>query len=185
MQLERPKTQASLALSGAASISSAGASSLDGSKLNALVARRSALRSQLASVEQQLAVLPPSSAASAPRAQGADSARGNVSLRLTGPLPDPITKHQTPPRDASALAKQTVQLEPKRSAGFVAAASSRAEESLPGAMLPGRYAFWPKRLPSGASRQSRATKGSSGSLSARGVAATAAPAVPQPLLAPL
>ena len=112
MQLERPKTQASLALSGAASISSAGASSLDGSKL-------------------------------------------------------------------------TVQLEPKRSAGFVAAASSRAEESLPGAMLPGRYAFWPKRLPSGASRQSRATKGSSGSLSARGVAATAAPAVPQPLLAPL
>ena len=31
---------------------------------------------------------------------------------------------------------------------------SGGEDSLPGAMQPGRYAFWPKRLPGAASRRS-------------------------------
>lgn len=132
----RPKTGASLSFSSAASVSAA--SSLSGGALDALVARRSQLRSQLAAVERELAVCPPRSSAPSTPLQPYSSLR---------PIDKgmPPSLQPVPPRDSGAK-----QLSSKHTA---ASTFSGAEDSLPGAMQAGRYAFWPKRLPGAQSRQ--------------------------------
>ena len=175
--MERPRTSASVNLSAVDSLSSAGSASLTGSQLNVLVARRSALRSQLAVVEQQLAACPPSTA-SGGGGGVAQPAGATRSLR-SGPLRAPITVLQTPARDKSSGATQLKQaIEAKRPAHAVPAVAA-VEESLPGAMRPGRYAFWPKRLPASRPRGGGAAaggvvSGGVGSMPARGPAAMAA-----------
>ena len=132
---------------------SAASSSLNGSELNALVARRAALRSQLAPVEQQLAALP-STCASSTYSTGSPRVGGGVPPRhvAAGPLPPPITMYQTSARSAAPAAKSAVTraLESKRGGG------GGVEARLPAAMQPGNYAFWPKRLPGAASSSRRA-----------------------------
>ena len=135
---------------------SAASSSLNGSELNALVARRAALRSQLATVEQQLAALP-STCASSTYSTGSPRVGGGVPPRhvAAGPLPPPITMYQTSARSAAPAAKSAVTraLESKRGGS---GGGGGVEARLPAAMQPGNYAFWPKRLPGAASSSRRA-----------------------------
>lgn len=147
--MDRPRTGSSVAYSEIGSISSA-SQSCTGSQLNALVARRGALRAQLAAVEHQLTAMPPSTAASSldgGRPRSVTAGR----LGATGPMPAPITIHQTPAREATTGTMQVRAAHEKRPAvGYAPPASGTAEDALPGAMRPGRYAFWPKRLPGAA-----------------------------------
>ena len=130
---------------------SAASSSLNGSELNALVARRAALRSQLATVEQQLAALP-STCASSTYSTGSPRVGGGIPPRhvAAGPLPPPITMYQTSARSAAPAAKSAVTraLESKRGGS---GGGGGVEARLPAAMQPGNYAFWPKHLPGAAS----------------------------------
>lgn len=146
-----------MALSSIAS-QSAASSSLDGSQLNALVARRAALRSQLVIVENQLATIPSTAASSSVSvSQAAPSGGGRLHAGRSGPLAAPITSHQHPPRGPGAA--QAISMANAKGAAAAPAMSAmiRTEESLPGAMRPGRYAFWPKRLPGAQSRRGRGT----------------------------
>ena len=155
--MERPRTggASSVAFSEVRSIASVASSSLDGSQLNALVARRSQLRAQLGVVETQLKQMPPSTAGGSSQYSGAPVFPRQ--MLASGPLPAPITRFQTPAREGAAgKAQQLLRaMEPARPQAVPAISAS--EDGLPGAMRPGNYAFWPKRLPgaAGASRRSR------------------------------
>ena len=171
MQLQRPKTGASVAFSGISSLPSVAASSLDGSQLNALVARRSALRSQLAAVEQQLAVLPPSTAASAslpPQQRPAP-----VPPRAAGPIPVPTLASSGTLRTGPP---EGVQPGPAYMQPGGGARGGGGGPPLPGAMLPGHYAFWPKHLPGAAScRLRREVMSRASSAGAKGAGRASAP----------
>ena len=171
--MDRPTTsqsQQSIALSGISSQSSAAASSLNGSQLNALVARRTALRAQLATVDQQLALLPPGtpmtniSASQWPQTPAPTTGGESAAVNRTGPLPLPIAAMRNAPRDrGGAQATSSVVSTAARSAATMPAGG---EDSLPGALMPGRYAFYPKRLPGsnlrGKSRSSTVGRASGG-----------------------
>ena len=68
---------------------------------------------------------------------------------LSGPISAPM--HPVQPRAASSSesikAAAALDFPPRRSA------AASGEETLPGAMRAGHYAFWPKRLPGAASRR--------------------------------
>ena len=186
----RPVTGASsVSLSSIGSMSMASDASATPSQLNALIQRRTALRSQMAVVEQQLAQVPPSTAASSVSwvsqrqfsqqqqqqrgySSGGRSVGGGTKSFAPPPAIEaakgarPMALLPIPPRDpaAAAAAKggaaDPPQLQPRTSPPPpppVIVRSGGGEESLPGAMRPGRYAFWPKRLPGAASRRSFAT----------------------------
>jgi len=157
--MERPKTgmsASSVAYSAIGSMSSA-SQSATGSQLNALVARRSQLRAQLSAVEHQLATMPPSTAGSVATRSYAHAAP--PAKFATGPLPAPITIYRNPPKDAAdGNAVLRAAAEQKRAAA-IAASSGGTDDSLPGAMRPGRYAFWPKRLPGASAHRSSMSRG--------------------------
>ena len=146
---DRPRTAASLSLSSVGSMSiSSKQSSLNGSQMNALVQRRSVLRTQMAMVEQQLAALPPSTAGS--NAAASMPAAPAAPIRLqSSPILSGAPRKGAPPR--------MVPVPPRESKVVVASVRtapppSSYEDALPGAMRPGRYAFWPKRLPANQNR---------------------------------
>ena len=155
-----PPTPASVALSSVGSFSvGSQASSLSGSKLNALIERRSVLRAQMAIVENQLATMPPSTTPSvASRAppsvahcrEGGSSSVAQMpapmgpAMSLQGKLVIPSVPVQ-PISIKTDIRRIPTQVPRSMSSGF--------DETLPGAMRPGRYAFWPKRLPGAGSRR--------------------------------
>ena len=149
----RPSTSASL--SSLPTMSSMG-SSLNGAQLAALVQRRGQLRAQMQSVDRQMSRIAPSSS-SAPSTAPPQSAPHMAHQ------PRPVGRASRPCGDTFA------QLHSHRASCHAAASSTttrRAAASqppqpqltLPGALQPGRYAFWPKglaanRAPPAASRR--------------------------------
>jgi hypothetical protein len=138
---------ASLASIDSLSISSRN-SSLSGGQLNALIQRRTALRSQMAAVEQILTALPPSTTAGSGSNNGAAAPSIAATLPVTSvklaampgkPAPPPFVP--VPPRES------TVVLAPRANLP-----TPSYDDALPGAMRLGCYAFWPKRLPANQSR---------------------------------
>jgi hypothetical protein len=149
--MARPETASSVALSSIGSMSvSSGASSLSGGQLQALVQRRSILRTQLAQVEQHLAVLPPSTAGAStqPHGQachvsvGPSSSRAQPLTLVPPHTPLRTTQAAVAPRDPAGRGTAA-----SRQQAAVRHAPTQHEEALPGAMRTGYYAFWPKHLP--------------------------------------
>ena len=125
-------------------------SSLSGAAMDALVQRRSALRVQLATVENELAKCTPST--SAPPVYVAEPTAAAPTWTTSGKAFAPAVPAQlmpVPPREGRKGASASRTPPPPVSYSY----SSAEEASLPGAMRPGRYAFWPKRLPGSQSRQ--------------------------------
>lgn len=185
----RPSTSGSVALSSVGSLSVASINtnnSATPSQLDALIQRRTALRSQMAIVEQQLAQCPPSTPSVAStqrsllRSNGTTPRNSLAGFNLAPAIQAaegalPMTLAPIPPRDSRfggsvSLATRTGGEAPKvqssRTPAPPPAMISGGEDRLPGAMRPGRYAFWPKRLP-GAAAASR--RGNSASGLTRGV----------------
>ena len=169
---ERPGTSASIALSSIGSLASrTTASSASGSRLNELVHRRSQLRAQLQLVEQQLQHCPPSTAAGSVGGAHADArgggGGGGPARSAATPSSHPRLR-PTPAREPKAPNMPPV---PPMTRAQLPPPSS-ADEALPGAMQPGRYAFWPKRLPGARRSFARATDtappGTKGTLDVRG-----------------
>ena len=129
------------------------ASSLSAGQLNTLIDRRTAIRAQMATVEQQLATLPPSTGRSSQPSLGGMSAAPAAPSAPSAPLPPAAT--------GPALPKPSVPVPPIKPAGAPPLAeppplprSTAHELALPGAMRPGNYAFWPKRLPGASAAKS-------------------------------
>ena len=180
MDGQRPGTSASARADDASSCSRHTDNSLTGSQIDALIQKRSALRAQLMFVEQQLHDCPPSSAggggALSRGGSRATTAYAPIQTR-TGPLRAQVTP--VPPRQDAAL--HSTASNTKLAAAHAVHTTSRPpvhgfyETALPGAMQPGRYAFWPKRLPGAASHRSSMSRGGGHPpTSSAGVAATAA-----------
>ena len=138
-------------------------SSLNGAQLAALVSRRGQLRSQMARVDRQMSQLPPS--------------RGGSSAPPTAPpqsAPHMAPQPQTVGRALQPVGDTLARLHSQQRAATAsvttgrAAASQHPHQRLPGALQPGRYAFWPKGLaasrapPESRREQPRARTASSG-----------------------
>ena len=157
--MDRPKTGTSVALSSVDSMSvSSRNSSLNGSQLNALIQRRSQLRAQLGVVEGQLQALPPSTA----RTASSQSISGFVGAGH-GPTPSVINGQQRAAERAALPGNPAptpmITVQPIDAGSRVAAMRPKqtpqppdSADALPGAMRPGHYAFWPKRLPANQNR---------------------------------
>ena len=177
-QLVRPNTSSSRpgtasSLSSLPTMSSMG-SSLNGAQLAALVSRRGQLRSQMARVDRQMSQLPPS--------------RGGSSAPPTAPpqsaphmaqQPQPVGRALHPCGDTLARLHSQQRAATASGATGRAAASQPPHQRLPGALQPGRYAFWPKGLaasrapPESRREQPRARTASSGMRGVRPVGAEA------------
>lgn len=178
-QLVRPNTSSSRpgtasSLSSLPTMSSMG-SSLNGAQLAALVSRRGQLRSQMARVDRQMSQLPPSrGGSSAPPTAPPQSAGPHVAQQ-----PQPVGRAPHPCGDT--LARLHSQQRAATASGTTgrAAASQAPHQRLPGALQPGRYAFWPKGLaasrapPESRREQPRARTASSGMRGVRPVGAEA------------
>ena len=154
MDAMRPYTASRANDDGASSSSRRTDNSMTGSQINALIQQRSALRAQLSMVEQQLKEYPASSSGLPTRG----ASRGPLAVMapsLDGPLRAKI--NPVPPREPPGSHKL---LQQKSGAlrSPAAAGPLGGEPALPGAMQPGRYAFWPKRLPGAASRRPAAPR---------------------------
>ena len=161
----RPGTASSL--SSLPTMSSMG-SSLNGAQLAALVSRRGQLRAQMARVDRQMSQLPPSrGGSSAPPTAPPQAAPS------TAPQPQPVRCALHPVGDT--LAQLHAQQRAAVAGGTTGrpGASQPPHQRLPGALQPGRYAFWPKgleasRAPAALRReQPRARTASSGMRGAR------------------